>query len=464
MPLWNPRPSWLDIQAYAERLFGQRAMSERSGSTSPISARSMLSMPSLGLINRRIQCVRRACDLAEQQAGASLLKRFSDLDIRSILADLMGVVTDMAMIVVGSALTGATVGGGLGFMAAGVGAAPGALAGALLGVQAGTWLLGILGLASLAEFFTDELKPIVMGYLRGARIAWQGPQERNGNPLGSFSNDEMAAQQGAVDIAQSHEAVVVLLLGAMVAYFTRGRGTAQALASDMRRSERGASLGQWMVKHEDALKQHPDLKAPEPRRSVVSPEAPEPRPKHATDKEKEALKGRANAMPLHEVDCFDANRLPASKWKEFRRQLKDQQSGLNQLTVEEYLKNIDNPVKRSSAAAKEARSEFSNDLQSRFYQEFLNGMDPLDAEAAAKEKARQVMSQVAGLHNPDLSAGGKDVIGGFGDRRVNSSIGAQWKRKIQGIREAAETVPKAERGSTMMNVRLHRCPKSRGKK
>lgn len=457
MPLWNPRPSWLDIQAYAERLFGQRAVSERSGSTSPISARSMLSMPSLGLINRRIQCVRRACDLAEQQAGASLLKRFSDLDIRSILADLMGVVTDMAMIVVGSALTGATVGGGLGFMAAGVGAAPGALAGALLGVQAGTWLLGILGLASLAEFFTDELKPIVMGYLRGASIAWQGPQERNGNPLGSFSNDEMAAQQGAVDIAQSHEAVVVLLLGAMVAYFTRGRGTAQALASDMRRSERGASLGQWMVKHEDALKQHPDLKAPEPRRSVVSPEAPEPRHKHAADKEKEALKGRANAMPLHKVHCFEAGRLPSSKWEEFGEQLEGQQAGLNQLTVEEYLRNIANPVKRSSSAAKEARAVFSRRLKQRFQQEFSKEMDPGQAEVAATEKAKEIMSNLAGLHNPDLSAGGNDIIGGFGDRRINSSIGAQWRTKIQEIKKAAEAVPEKMRASTLMNVQLSKC-------
>lgn len=457
MPLWNPRPSWLDIQAYAERLFGQRAVSERNGSTSPISARSMLSMPSLGLINRRIQCVRRACDLAEQQAGASLLKRFSDLDIRSILADLMGVVTDMAMIVVGSALTGATVGGGLGFMAAGVGAAPGALAGALLGVQAGTWLLGILGLASLAEFFTDELKPIVMGYLRGARIAWQGPQERNGNPLGSFSNDEMAAQQGAVDIAQSHEAVVVLLLGAMVAYFTRGRGTAQALASDMRRSERGASLGQWMVKHEDALKQHPDLKAPEPRRSVVSPEAPEPRPKHAADKEKEALKGRANAMPLHEVHCFEAGRLPSSKWEEFGEQLEGQQAGLNQLTVEEYLRNIANPVKRSSTIARKARKYFQTSLEQRFQVEFSVKMDPVDAEIEAVKKAKNIMSTLSALHNPDLIAGGNDIIGGFGDRQVNASIGPQWKKKIAEIKKVAERVPEELRKSTFVNVYLSKC-------
>ncbi|PBP53249.1 hypothetical protein CCL10_18360 [Pseudomonas syringae] len=70
---------------------------------------------------------------------------------------MISTVVDMAMIIIGSALTGATIGGGVGLLAGGVGAFPGATAGALIGVQAGTWILGVLGLASIAEFFTEAL-------------------------------------------------------------------------------------------------------------------------------------------------------------------------------------------------------------------------------------------------------------------------------------------------------------------
>lgn len=60
-------------------------------------------------------------------------------------------------------------------------------------------------------------------------------------------------------------------------------------------------------------------------------------------------------MPLHEVECFKADKMPASKIGEFERQLKGQEDGLNRLTVEEYLGNIANTVKRDAMAAKKAR-------------------------------------------------------------------------------------------------------------
>jgi hypothetical protein len=457
MPLWSKIPSWFDLEAYAERFSRQLGMGERSGIRSPISAPSTLNAPSVELLYRRVKCVRRACDIAEREAGDNLLKRFADLDIRSILDDLISAVTDMAMIIVGSALTGGAVGGGLGLLAGGIGAFPGATAGALVGVEAGTWILGILGLPAIAEFFTEGLKPIATGYIRGISTAWKGPQERTGNPLGSFSDDEMSAQQGAWDIALSHEAVVILLLGAIVAYLTRGRGNVSVLASEMRGSERGARLAQWMVKHEDALKQHPDLKAPEPRRGVLSPDGTEPPPNRPSGKDKEPAKGKLNKMPLHDVECFSAKNLPASKAREFERQLNGQQKGLNQLTIDEYLKNIANPAKRSQTTARLARKALQDKLEERFQNEFLH-LDSVEAEKAALQKAKETMASLAGLHNPDLSAGGKDIIRSFGDRQVNSSIGPQWRPKIKNLKTAAESVPESLRTSTLLNVKLRKCP------
>ncbi|MBI6574484.1 hypothetical protein YA0001_23230 [Pseudomonas viridiflava] len=454
MPLWTRIPSWLDIEAYAKRLFSKRGLAERGTGMNPLSPPSSINVPSIDLIYRRVRCVRRACDLGEKEAANSILKRFSDLDIRSILDEMISAVVDMAMIIIGSALTGATIGGGIGLLAGGIGAFPGATAGALVGVQAGTWILGVLGLASIAEFFTEGLKPIATGYIRGVSTAWNGPQERIGNPLSSFSDDSMAAQRGAWDIARSHEAVVILLLSAIVAYLTRGRGNARVLATEMRGSERGAKLGQWMLKHEEALKKHPDLQTAEPRRGALGPQ--EPPPNSTSGKDKEPPKGKPNTMPRHDVECFKADKMPASKVGEFERQLKGQEDGLNRLTVDEYLENIANPVKRSPAAARTARKDLQDQLEERFQNDFPD-LDVLEAEEAAIKKAKETMANLAGLHNPDLSAGGKDIIGDFGDRQVNSSIGPQWRPKIQNLKAAAEKVPESLRGSTFLNVKLHKC-------
>lgn len=84
-------------------------------------------------------------------------------------------------------------------------------------------------------------------------------------------------------------------------------------------------------------------------------------------------------------------------------------------------------------------------------------MDPSEAQRIAVEKARNRMSITAALHNPDLIAGGRDVISDFGDRQVNSIIGPQWKTKIPNLKKAAETVPLELRGSTRMNIKLHKC-------
>ncbi|WP_024690089.1 DUF6861 domain-containing protein [Pseudomonas tremae] len=454
MPLWTRIPSWLDIEAHAERLFSTRGLGERERGMNPLSPPSSINVSSIDLIYRRVRCVRRACDLGEKEAANSILERFSELDIRSILDEMISTVADMAMIIIGSALTGATIGGGIGLLAGGIGAFPGAAAGALVGVQAGTWILGVLGLASIADFFTEGLKPIANGYIRGVSTAWNGPRERTGNPLSSFSDDSMAAQQGAWDIARSHEAVVILLLSAIVAYLTRGRGSVSVLATEMRGSERGAKLGQWMIRHEEDLKQHPDLKAPEPPRGSLGPQ--EPPPNSPSGKDKEPPKGKPNTMPRHDVECFKADKMPASKIGEFERQLKGQEDGLNRLTVDEYLENIANPVKRSQAAARTARKDLQDQLEERFQNDFPD-LDVLEAEEAAIKKAKETMANLAGLHNPDLSAGGKDIIGDFGDRQVNSSIGPQWRPKIQNLKAAAEKVPESLRGSTFLNVKLHKC-------
>jgi hypothetical protein len=69
------------------------------------------------------------------------------------------------------------------------------------------------------------------------------------------------------------------------------------------------------------------------------------------------------------------------------------------------------------------------------------------------------METLDALHNPDLKAGGNDVVNDLGDSRVNQSIGSQWGKggRIDELDKAAQKVPEAEQGSTKMNVKLKSC-------
>jgi hypothetical protein len=71
--------------------------------------------------------------------------------------------------------------------------------------------------------------------------------------------------------------------------------------------------------------------------------------------------------------------------------------------------------------------------------------------------AAERMGTMAALHNPDMIAGGRDVVTMMGDRGVNSSIGAQWKDRVADLDAAAKEVPESARGGTKMNAKLRRC-------
>ena len=173
MRLWNILPSWFEIE---DRL---RLEVQSSGLAD---FRSYLNeqAPSVELVLRRVDNIRTAFYRAEFEASALLRQRFADLDISEVLFDLMGVVGDMAMIIVGSVLAGAAMGAGVGALAGGVGAGPGAIAGMAAGLQASSWILGVLGLASVAEFFVQGLPALLDHYVRGIQVAWDGTRGNDG--------------------------------------------------------------------------------------------------------------------------------------------------------------------------------------------------------------------------------------------------------------------------------------------
>ncbi|WP_339444719.1 DUF6861 domain-containing protein, partial [Pseudomonas hunanensis] len=317
------------------------------------------------------------------------------------------------------------------------------------------WILGALGLASIAEFFIDGLPRIGEYYVDGIRFAWEGTCGNEGT--GPFCRDDpYAISRATHQIAQGHVEVVVLLLGAIVSYLTRGRGDARVLAQEMAASRKGARLGQWMLQHEEGLKKRPDLQVPERRKGAM--DDPQPvQPNRQAGKDKEHSTGKPGSMPLHTVACFKADKLPASKHGEFERQLKGQQDGLNRLTVEEFLENIANPAKRDPRIAKIARKELYDKLQERIQRDLMKTMNAIEARKLSVKQAKETLSSLAALHNPDLIAGGRDTISDFGDRQVNSSIGPQWKSRVEGLKAAAEKASKSGLGSGLLNVKLHKC-------
>ena len=142
---------------------------------------------------------------------------------------------------------------------------------------------------------------------------------------------------------------------------------------------------------------------------------------------------------------------------EFARQLKDQQNGMNRLTVQEYLDNRQNYIDQGrtiegnfaqQVARENAYLDKVNELRK-------NGLSKYEAETLAKEW----IDTQAALHNPDQVAGGKaENVDGLGDKRVNSSIGSQWRYRIDAVDEQigkmAEYMTEAEKNSTYLNVKL----------
>lgn len=446
---WNIVPSWLEIQSRMAN-----AMGPQGNTGAGIYPNE--TTPNLPLVIRRVHALRSAFIQAEWIAADRLRQRFSALDISSILNDLIDIVGKMAMIIAGGALTGGTIGAAAGAFLGGVGTIPGSAAGIAMGIQVSTWFLGILGLSSIAEFFANGFPSVLKHYLNGIDVAWHGVQ--NNTTPGPFSHDAPFAEGRAAQlIAEGHVETVALLLGAIVAYLTRGRGNAATLAQEMARSPKGARLGQWMLKHEDALTKRPNLQAPGSHKSAPGDPTPHS-PNRPSDKHKKPDQDKPNRMVLHVVRCFTAENMDIAQWPEFERQLKGQQDGLNKLTVQEFLQNVEGSKKRSKIVAKRAKKHFYDKLISSLQRAFLKQKETADkAEEMASEEANNQMEGLAGLHNPDLVAGGFDVISDFGDSRVNSSIGAQWPTRITTLKLAAYRIPEKVRANTFINANLHKC-------
>ena len=154
---------------------------------------------------------------------------------------------------------------------------------------------------------------------------------------------------------------------------------------------------------------------------------------------------------------------------EYLRQLAGQETGLNKLTVAQFLANRDAYLNRKKtskrkqpdgrdpkgdAAQKVAREDALRDkvLELRRQNRKLT-------QTEATGQATQWLETQTALHDPDQVAGGHaNTISGVGDARVNSAIGAAWTSRIKAIdrqiRGFAGAMTPEQQQHTYLNIRL----------
>ena len=174
----------------------------------------------------------------------------------------------------------------------------------------------------------------------------------------------------------------------------------------------------------------------------------------------EVVKGGTDVLnEIKRIDEIEVEFNYNSKYDEteFARQLADQQKGMNELTVQEYLDNRQKYIEQGRAIESNAAQQVAREKA------FVDKVDELqDAGLSlkeAEEQAQKWLDTQATLHNPDQVAGGfASNVGGVGDKGVNSSIGSQWRYRIDDvdaqIQKMAESMSEAEKNSTYLNVNL----------
>jgi|GEM_PF-6070959 len=172
-------------------------------------------------------------------------------------------------------------------------------------------------------------------------------------------------------------------------------------------------------------------------------------------------------MPCLRLD-FSTQQLPVSKFAELDRQLAGQQAGLNALTVDDYLRARERfgPGSRDPGVARRARRSWRDKLLNEHRAaatEVAEGGSVAADERGAREEVQRLMRGLHALHNPDLVAGGKDVIADFGDGEVNVTIGRQWvmrrgaePSRVDLLDAAARHIPAEARCRIRMNGCLRR--------
>lgn len=160
---------------------------------------------------------------------------------------------------------------------------------------------------------------------------------------------------------------------------------------------------------------------------------------------------------------------PAEKKKflrEYAKQLRGQQDGINKMTADQFkaARDVFEDRGRHPGAAKaqgEAKKQKENDIRDSIAKTMRKknpGMSREEIDTIASQKAADAVKGLAALHVPDMVAGGanKPRTTRMGNSGINSSIGASWNqdKRLTTLDEIAEQLINSGNGSKGMNIEL----------
>lgn len=149
---------------------------------------------------------------------------------------------------------------------------------------------------------------------------------------------------------------------------------------------------------------------------------------------------------------------------EFRRQLKGQEKGINEMSPDELINNIDRYSDLGRDEANPGEQKMREEYRKEYWENnYIDHLNAYGNEESARKYADQRLQGKAALHNPDMRAGGKPMPTDMGDTKVNSSLGSQWSKKgpssklrrWEQLKKAAEKAKEA--GKKIMNINLREC-------
>ncbi|WP_434573385.1 polymorphic toxin type 15 domain-containing protein [Pseudomonas sp. Z3-8] len=166
--------------------------------------------------------------------------------------------------------------------------------------------------------------------------------------------------------------------------------------------------------------------------------------------------GKIKQRTTFDVECFN---LPeGANEDEFIRQLKEQEDALNAMDADTLIsrrKAIDDAGGTEALRDKKAQRKARKNYERKRLSDLL--AQDVDANKAKKIVSTE-LKELAATHILDIIAGGNPSDVTMGDKRTNSSVGAQWKgRRSQSIENHAKEMAKAGTGKEKMKVKLKRC-------
>jgi filamentous hemagglutinin len=251
----------------------------------------------------------------------------------------------------------------------------------------------------------------------------------------------------------------------------KGTGTAARIAKGAHEAEEVVNAAK---KAEEAAKVAKEAKAAKEAREAkeAAEEAREAASGTRKPKKEVTVKGREHKVPcFHPFDKKTFRQMSKADQKaylkEMAAQLKRQENAINSLTAKKYREARDlfatksrNPA--AAAAQESARKLFEEAMAGNIKKSLQKGgMGALNAKKEAAARAKEVMSKLAALHDPDMVAGGwlRPTPTGMGRADVNSSIGGSWNQndRVSGMDREANRVIESGRGDQKMNVKLEPC-------